>query len=234
MGLIDWLRRLVGAAPTRPAPPKIHVEPAVAVRRDRDELTSFISVAPPEPVAATEPAVDATVAVSQVPSAAAAASDSTPDSDPASSEPGDDAVLPGTSPLESEPRPADSEETLMLKVPPQTDGPPDQEATLFFQVPRAVVGKLVVIKGELEGEQYELREGENQIGRSPECDVVMPSMWISRSHAVMRCEMGRIEIESVSDKITSVDGEPVSGTVVVADGAKIQLGGTVCRVELEE
>ena len=59
-------------------------------------------------------------------------------------------------------------------------------------------------------------------------------MWISRSHAVMRCEMGRFEIESLSDKITSVDGEAVSGPVVVAGGAKIQLGGTILRLEIEE
>ncbi len=121
----------------------------------------------------------------------------------------------------------------MLEVPPLAPDRPGQEATLFFQVARVVVGKLVVIKGDLKGEEFEVREGENQIGRSPECDVVLPSMWISRNHAVLRCEMGRIEIESVSDKITSVEGEPVSGAVAVADGAKIQLGGTVCRLELE-
>jgi hypothetical protein len=228
LGLIDWLRRLVGAGSAKTAPPKIDVEPVVAVQRDRDELTSFISVTPtPEPVSDPEPGVDATVAV---PIAADPESDLAANEQPA---PDSDAGgLPDTPPVESEPQPS-SDETLMLEVPPQTEDRPDQEATLFFQVARAVIGKLVVVKGELKGEQYDLREGDNQIGRSNECDVVLPSMWISRAHALMRCEMGRIEIESLSDKITSVDGEPVSGTVAVADGAKIQLGGTVCRVELE-
>jgi len=227
--LIDWLRRLVGAGSARTAPPKIEVKPVVAVQRDRDELTSFIGVTPiPEPVSAPEAGVDATVAVSPVPIAGEADSAS---GEP-SAETSDDAGLPDTAPVESEPQQG-SDETLMLEVPPQAEAAPDQEATLFFQVARAVVGKLVVIKGELKGEKYDLREGDNQIGRSPEWDVVLPSMWISRTHALVRCEMGRIEIESMSDKITSVDGEPVSGTVAVADGAKIQLGGTVCRVELE-
>ena len=210
------------------------VEPVVAVRRDRDELTSFVSVAPtPEPVA------DATVAISSDPpgtpdgeSAAASVSNDAPDSQSHGPE------LPDTSPVEpgdpeTQPVRGDSEATLMLEIPPDTPDAPDQDATLFFEVPRAVVGKLIVIKGDLKGEEYELREGENQLGRSHESDVVLPSMWISRSHAVLRCEMGRAEIESTTDKITSVDGEPVSGSVAVADGAKIQLGGTVCRVEFE-
>lgn len=203
------------------------MEPAVAVQRDRDELTSFIGVAPtPEPVA------DATVAVATAPIRGDTAPSASNDALAFES---DGSELPDTSPVASVAHPvaADAEETLMLEVPPLASDPPDQEATLFFQVARVVVGKLVVIKGDLKGEEFEVREGENQIGRSPECDVVLPSMWISRNHAVLRCEMGRIEIESVSDKITSVEGEPVSGAVAVADGAKIQLGGTVCRLELE-
>jgi hypothetical protein len=207
------------------------MEPVVAVQRDRDELTSFISVTPtPEPVSEPEPGVDATVAVSMVPIAGDADSDLAASEQPAPDS--DDGGFPDTAPVETEPQPS-SDETLMLEVPPQIEDPPDQEATLFFQVARPVVGKLVVVKGELKGEQFDLREGDNQIGRSTECDVVLASMWISRAHALMRCEMGRVEIESLSDKITSVDGEPVSGTVAVADGAKIQLGGTVCRVEFE-
>ena len=144
-------------------------------------------------------------------------------------------MVPAVEPGDSEARPAagDSQATLMFEIPPEPQNPPDQEATLFFEIPRVVIGKLIVIKGELEGEEYELREGENHIGRSPESDVVLPSMWLSRTHAVLTCEKGRIEIESITDKITSVDGEPVSGSVAVADGAKIQLGGTICRLELE-
>jgi hypothetical protein len=225
--LIDWLRRLVGAGPARTAPPKIKVEPAVAVQRDRDELTSFISAAPtPEPVP------EATVAVSLAPSGGAADSPASDSSDAAALDPSE---LPDTSPVgsETESGGGDSEATLMLEVPSQSDDSPGQEATLFFQVPRMVIGKLVAIKGELVGEEYELREGDNHIGRSPESDVVLASMWISRTHAVLRSEMGRTEIESLSDKITSVDGEPVAGAVALADGAKIQLGGTVCRLELE-
>ncbi len=227
--MIDWLRRLVGAGSARTAPPKIKVEPAVAVQRDRDELTSFIGAAPtPKPVA------DATVAVSTAPIRGDTAPPASASNDALAFE-SDGSELPDTSPVASVAQrvAADAEETLMLEVPPLAPDRPGQEATLFFQVARVVVGKLVVIKGDLKGEEFEVREGENQIGRSPECDVVLPSMWISRNHAVLRCEMGRIEIESVSDKITSVEGEPVSGAVAVADGAKIQLGGTVCRLELE-
>jgi len=218
------------------------VEPVVAVRRERDELTSFISVSP-------DPPADATVAVSAKPAGSPAAEevDEAAVSDSVAAEPevsvDTTPVQPAAEAVEPEPVAAtgsktppvvpDSEETLMLEIPQEPEQPPSQEATLFFEVPRVVVGKLVVIKGELKGEQYELHEGDNQIGRSPESDVVLPSMWISRSHAILRCRMGQIEIESISDKITSVDGEPVSGTATVPDGAKIQMGGTVCRVELE-
>lgn len=232
LGLIQWLRRLVGAGSDRSRSAKIDVEPIVAIRRDRDELTSFISVAP-TPTPQPDPEIDATVAVAAPkPAEESGAQASNPAPARADSE------LPDTTPVESgdsDGRPAveDSEATLMVEIPTEKEDPPDQDATLFFQAVRVVVGKLVVIKGELKGEEYELREGDNQIGRSPESDVVLPSMWISRTHAVLRCGTDQIEIESLSDKITSVDGEPVSGPVAVANGANIQLGGTVCRLELE-
>ena len=112
-------------------------------------------------------------------------------------------------------------------------GQDDSDAPLHLEVPRRVVATLEAIHGELLGEKYELREGENQLGRSPAADVVLPSMWISRTHAMVKCEAGRIEITSLSDKITSVEGEPVADAVELTEGTSLQLGGTIFRLELE-
>lgn len=92
---------------------------------------------------------------------------------------------------------------------------------------------LVAIEGELEGEIFELREGENLLGRSASADVVLPSEFISRAHARVLCRVGSLRIFPVSDKRVEVNGEATSGCEL-KDGDRVRLGRTTLLVRAPE
>ena len=72
-----------------------------------------------------------------------------------------------------------------------------------------------------------LGEGENVIGRDPDCDVWIEASGVSRRHARLEVERGggRVRLEDLGSKNgTFVDGSPIRGAVDVADGAVIRLG----------
>lgn len=235
MGFMDWLRRLVGAGPARPKPER-RASSVSHVRRDRDELTTFVArpdppppvektevVAPPEDSGSFEPTpgLESTTVVEaasgEVPVSVSEPSETTPIAPEPEPEP---APAPAPAPAD------DADATLLIEPPaPPADDP---DATLYLEIPKRVVGTLEAVKGELQGQTFELSEGDNQLGRSPECDQVLASMWISRAHARIECQGDQLTIYPMSDKITSVDGEPArqEGTPL-SDGCKIQLGGTV-------
>jgi hypothetical protein len=195
------------------------------VRRARDEPTTFVASPPPAPAPERVERTEAVAAVVPDADVEATAAVAMPEATEAM-------AVPSSEPAASEPAASgsDPDATLFLAV-PQPDS--DSDETLVLEVPVRVMGKLVVVKGELQGEEYELREGENKLGRGPDSDVVLASMWISRTHAVIRCMDGRIEVASLSDKITSVNGQPVSDPLELEAGDTLQLGGTVFRLETE-
>lgn len=94
-----------------------------------------------------------------------------------------------------------------------------------------VVATLVAIDGELEGEVFALRDGENQLGRSPASDIVLASPWISRVHARVLCKNDSIRIFPVSEKRTEVNGRPTDGADL-EDGDTIVLGRTTLRLRV--
>jgi pSer/pThr/pTyr-binding forkhead associated (FHA) protein len=85
-----------------------------------------------------------------------------------------------------------------------------------------VTAVLVVIDGELEGEVYRLRKGENKLGRAQTCDVVLPSVKISREHATVICEEGLFAIAPLSEK------NPTTVNDVVTEGSELSDGDLVC------
>jgi len=243
---MDFLRRLVGAQPARELPPEIPLDAPPPVSRKRDELTSFMDMKP-EP-AASEASADAAPAeateVVQTGStdapvrAAAAAPPPAPEPPEAvqAAQPAPESVAP---PAYSA---ADDDMTVLVQAPAEPEPEPepeapaasaDPEATLYLELPQQPVVRLTAIKGELEGQEYELHEGENRLGRSPESDVVLASMWISRSHAKIVCQEGRVTLQALTDKVTTVNGEPAGSGAEVADGGNIQLGGTVFVVHVD-
>jgi pSer/pThr/pTyr-binding forkhead associated (FHA) protein len=91
-----------------------------------------------------------------------------------------------------------------------------------------VVGVLVAVEGELEGTVYAVMSGNNRMGRHPECEISLPSEWISRHHARIEYKHGLFLIESSSDKPTLVNSDPVRGREL-QDGDFIKLGKTTLR-----
>ena len=67
-------------------------------------------------------------------------------------------------------------------------------------VPHRVVGVLVAVEGDLEGEIYRVVDGENRIGRSPDCEIELGSKKISREHAKLIHRDGVFAIERQSSK----------------------------------
>ena len=95
------------------------------------------------------------------------------------------------------------------------------------------VASLIAIEGELSGQSFSLYSGENQLGRSRDSNVLLPSRWISRIHARVLCEEDQMVIVPISDKLTLVNGERTEGTEL-ADGDTVQLGRTVFRLRMVE
>ena len=95
--------------------------------------------------------------------------------------------------------------------------------------PSVVVGVLVAVEGELEGEVYKIVDGENRLGRAAECEVRLDSKKISRLHAKVIHKDGLFAIAPLSDKNpTFVNDEPTQGSEL-GDGDTLKLGRTTLR-----
>jgi hypothetical protein len=96
-------------------------------------------------------------------------------------------------------------------------------------VPHQVVGVLVAVEGDLEGEIYRVVDGENRMGRSPDCEIELRSKKISREHAKLIHRDGIFAIAPLSDKNpTLLNDEPTQGSEL-GDGDTIRLGRTTLR-----
>jgi hypothetical protein len=91
-----------------------------------------------------------------------------------------------------------------------------------------VVGVLVAVEGELEGQTLPIIGGGNRLGRHPECEVCLSSEWISRHHAKIEYENGIFKIEASGDKPTIVNSEQIERSEL-HDGDYITLGKTTLR-----
>ncbi len=92
-----------------------------------------------------------------------------------------------------------------------------------------VVAVLVAVDGELEGEVYRVYDGESRLGRSPECEIPLPSKKISREHAKLIHSDGVFAIAPLSDRNpTLVNDEPTQGAEL-GDGDRLRLGNTTFR-----
>lgn len=112
---------------------------------------------------------------------------------------------------------------------------PQEGATEYINVSSMVasqvVGVLVAIDGELEGQVYKLEDGENRLGRASTCNVEIPSKKVSREHAKIIHMSGSFAIAPLSEQNpTLVNDEPVppEGTEL-PDGASVRVGRTTLR-----
>jgi len=81
-----------------------------------------------------------------------------------------------------------------------------------------------------ESDDLQLREGDNTIGRTPECDVQIASERVSRRHARIVVDRGRATIEDLGSKNgTFVGGLPIDSPTELVDGDRITIGPAVLQ-----
>jgi pSer/pThr/pTyr-binding forkhead associated (FHA) protein len=93
-------------------------------------------------------------------------------------------------------------------------------------LPNQVVGVLVVIEGELEGEVYRVYDGDNRLGRSPDCEIELPSRKISREHAKLIHQDGTFAIAPLSGKNPTILNDEQTEGAELGDGDILKLGRT--------
>ena len=76
--------------------------------------------------------------------------------------------------------------------------------------------------------------GELSVGRDPSCDLVLASPEVSRRHAVLGWERGRLRVTDISANGTGVEDRVLrKGSALVGDLAPISIGPYVLRLEAE-
>ena len=69
------------------------------------------------------------------------------------------------------------------------------------------------------------------LGRRPDCDVVLDSGRASQIHALITPTLDGLELHALGRNPTRLDGEPVTGRVLLTDGSSVQVPGASFRVE---
>ncbi|MFO0627464.1 MAG: FHA domain-containing protein [Polyangiales bacterium] len=75
-----------------------------------------------------------------------------------------------------------------------------------------------------------IRTGALLIGRSPDCEIVIPDARVSRHQLLVRATEGGVELVLLGRATVTVDGAPVSSHATLASGALISLCGRQFRV----
>jgi pSer/pThr/pTyr-binding forkhead associated (FHA) protein len=94
--------------------------------------------------------------------------------------------------------------------------------------------KLIVASGEATSKEYPLIEFPKLIGRSPNAEIQIPSPTVSREHAKVLKEMGKIVIKDLG----STNGVFVNNFKIerwiLADGDSIRIGNTIFLFRAEQ
>lgn len=76
--------------------------------------------------------------------------------------------------------------------------------------------------------EWFLSEGPNVVGRDRDCAVPIDSVTVSRRHAQIVVTNGEAAVEDLASKNgTQVNGQPVSGRVLLRDGDQIEVGAVL-------
>lgn len=95
---------------------------------------------------------------------------------------------------------------------------------------------LISQTGELQGQRWNLSQEEILIGRSPECDIVVPDRQVSRHHAVLERTAAGFQIKDLGSKNgTHVNGVRIEEEQLLRDGdvIKVALALTLTYVGTE-
>ncbi len=87
--------------------------------------------------------------------------------------------------------------------------------------------KLVCLHGINKGDQFEMKEGNLTIGRSPDCDIVLYDRKVSRHHCTLYPRGKYYIVEDMnSTHGTFVNAERIKGKEPFREGDKLRLGQT--------
>jgi phosphoserine phosphatase RsbU/P len=91
--------------------------------------------------------------------------------------------------------------------------------------PQSIIPTLQIVNGAAPGRLYQLDKEITILGRNPDCDIVLAPKSVSRKHAVIVHKVAGYELKDLgSTRGTYVDGQKISGPVVLKDGDAIQMG----------
>ena len=116
---------------------------------------------------------------------------------------------------------------------PSFGGPPadsskvDDDATQAMSAPppKAAPQKKYQLQVKDSGQQFNLKEGENTIGRSMECAVVINNESLSRRHAAITISAEKMTIKDLgSSNHTFVDGDRIDSEQEISAGSKLKFG----------
>jgi hypothetical protein len=95
--------------------------------------------------------------------------------------------------------------------------------------PPAAAGWLVLSVGQEKGRRFDLRQGDNRIGRSSQCEVrVTGDEEISREHCLIRVSGQSYELHDLAARNgTFLNDSAVRGERMLADGDQIRIGNSV-------
>ncbi|MFT5695621.1 MAG: X-X-X-Leu-X-X-Gly heptad repeat protein [Myxococcota bacterium] len=89
-----------------------------------------------------------------------------------------------------------------------------------------ILATLTAIDGDLKGDAFVLHAGQNHLGRGADCAPVLNSRWISRSHATITCDVGKMTLRASAGKDVHVNEVPAT-VQLLHDGDLLKLGTTV-------
>ncbi len=99
---------------------------------------------------------------------------------------------------------------------------------------KAAVELALVVKLDEGVRHFRLREGENLVGRVEEAGISIDSLEVSRRHAVLKVEAGKVTVRDLgSSNKTYVDGEAVEGETEIGPGSRLGFGGVKGRLVRE-
>jgi hypothetical protein len=208
VGLKDVVERIAGKKPTKQRGSRSTPER----KRRRDEATVQV----PSPIASRPPSAPS--APVTPPPTPAAPSQPAPASQPAAA-PRPPAAPPPAVPPAAAPAPSA----------PQRGRTDSAEATQYVTVPGighdALIGVMVGIGGQLEGEVHKIFDRDTKLGRAQDCDLKLLDPKISREHAKLVVVDGAVMVVPLSEKNpVYVNDEVVDEAEQLSDGDKLQLG----------
>jgi hypothetical protein len=112
---------------------------------------------------------------------------------------------------------------------PRLDRPTEGSRPTEVPSPPAAAGWLVLSVGQEKGRRFDVRQGDNRLGRSSECDIrITGDEEISREHSLIRVSGRSYELHDLASRNgTFLNDSLVRGERSLTDGDQIRIGNSV-------